>query len=73
MLLGYLFYSAHVVMQFLWVLKAHVLADPLNVLLIGDGDGTVGQLLSGECSEGGELDPLAFGGRGAGVLSVILG
>lgn len=59
---GYFFYSAHVIVQFLWVFKAHILANPLNVLFICDGDGVVGELLCGEGGECGKLDPFALGG-----------
>lgn len=40
-----LFDSADVVVKLFRVLQPHVLADPLQVLLISDGDGVVGQLV----------------------------
>lgn len=39
---GYFLYPAHVVVQFLLVLKTHILAYPLNVLFIGNRDGVIG-------------------------------
>lgn len=59
-------------MQFLRVLKAHVLADPLNVLFVRHGDSIVGQVLTGECTESSELDSLALGGGRIGIFSVVL-
>lgn len=67
-----LFDSADVVVKLFGVLQPHVLADPLQVLLIGDGDGVVSQLIGGQRGEGGELHPLPFGsGRVERVLTLI--
>lgn len=60
-------------MKFLWVLETHVLADPLNVFFICNGDGVIGHVFCGECGEGGELDTLALGGWRAGLLTMLLG
>lgn len=42
-----LFDAAHVLVQFLWVLEAHVLTDPLDLVVVGHGDGVVGQFFGG--------------------------